>query len=87
VLAHQRQGRWWSWPPLSIVFGWEQDVEAYAAAGRKVEVPRLGCPGCGRLSLFRHEDHLDAFQGAGLDVEHEPEGLMGRGLFLGTRRG
>ncbi len=49
MLAH-RSGRasWWSWPPLSIVFAWEQDVEAYAAAGRDVEVPELGCPGCKR---------------------------------------
>ena len=49
MLAH-RSGRasWWSRPPLSIVFAWEQDVEAYAAAGRDVEVPRLECPGCGR---------------------------------------
>lgn len=50
-----RSGRagWWSRPPLSIVFAWEQDVEAYAAAGREVEVPRLGCPSCGRPLVLK----------------------------------
>jgi hypothetical protein len=37
------------------------------------------------VSLFRDEDYLDAFRAAGLDVEHDPEGLMGRGLFFGVR--
>jgi hypothetical protein len=40
-------------PPLSIVFEWEQDVEAYAAAGRAVEVPRLKCPSCGRPLVLK----------------------------------
>jgi SAM-dependent methyltransferase len=39
------------------------------------------------VSLFRHEDYLEAFRDAGLDVEHDPEGLMGRGLYFGTRAG
>lgn len=37
------------------------------------------------LSLFRHTDYLSAFGDAGLAVAHDPEGLMGRGLFIGTR--
>jgi hypothetical protein len=38
---------------LSIVFVWAQDVETYAAAGRAVEVPRMGCVECERLRAFR----------------------------------
>ena len=35
------------------------------------------------MTLFHRQDYLDAFRAAGLDVEHDPEGLMGRGLYLG----
>ncbi|MDX6534879.1 MAG: hypothetical protein QOJ13_2049 [Gaiellales bacterium] len=34
------------------------------------------------LGLFTVEQHLDAFRAAGLDVEHDPEGLIGRGLYI-----
>ncbi|MDQ6772482.1 MAG: class I SAM-dependent methyltransferase [Candidatus Dormibacteraeota bacterium] len=37
------------------------------------------------LSLFRKEDYLEAFALVGLEIEHDPEGLMGRGLFVGIR--
>lgn len=37
------------------------------------------------VGLFSHEDYLGAFRGAGLDVVHDPEGLIGRGLYIGTR--
>jgi len=37
------------------------------------------------LGLFTVEQYLAAFRRAGLDVEHDPEGPMGRGLFVATR--
>jgi SAM-dependent methyltransferase len=37
------------------------------------------------LALFTTDEQLDAFRRAGLEVEHDPEGLMGRGLLIGLR--
>lgn len=38
------------------------------------------------LTLFARHEMLGAFAGAGLEVEHDPTGLMGRGLYVATRR-
>jgi hypothetical protein len=37
------------------------------------------------VGMFRHEQYVEAFEAAGLDVDHDPEGPMGRGLFVGRR--
>jgi ubiquinone/menaquinone biosynthesis C-methylase UbiE len=39
------------------------------------------------LGLFTHEEYAGAFHGAGLEVHYDPEGLWGRGMYLGIRGG
>src|SRR6266550_3533357 len=36
------------------------------------------------LGLFTVDQHLDAFRAAGLEADHDPEGPMGRGLYVAT---
>ncbi|MCA9286699.1 MAG: class I SAM-dependent methyltransferase [Phycisphaerales bacterium] len=37
------------------------------------------------LGLFTREEMLEAFRQAGLAAQHDPEGLIGRGLYVATR--
>jgi SAM-dependent methyltransferase len=36
------------------------------------------------LGLFTHEQYMKSFELAGLDAIHDPEGLSGRGIYLGV---
>jgi len=38
------------------------------------------------LGLFTHEEYLEAFRKAHLEVIHDPEGLDGRGLYIGINQ-
>ncbi len=39
------------------------------------------------VGLFTHHQYLDAFRAAGLTVDFDPDGFMGRGLYLATAEG
>ncbi len=52
----------------------EYEIEDHGEVRRVSEVHELG--------LFTTEEMMQAFREAGLDVEHDPEGLTGRGLFI-----
>jgi SAM-dependent methyltransferase len=38
-----------------------------------------------QIGLFTHDQYVGAFRAAGLEADHDPEGLMGRGLYVGRR--
>ena len=38
-----------------------------------------------RVSMFTVQQYIDSFQAAGLDVEHDPEGLRGRSLYVAIK--
>lgn len=35
------------------------------------------------LGMFTHEEYMEAFRLAGLETHHDPEGPMGRGIYIG----
>jgi SAM-dependent methyltransferase len=37
------------------------------------------------VGMFTHQQYVAAFEAAGLEVDHDPKGLMDRGLFIGRR--
>lgn len=37
------------------------------------------------LALFSHEEYMTAFKKADLEVIHDPEGIFGRGLYIGRK--
>jgi ubiquinone/menaquinone biosynthesis C-methylase UbiE len=56
------------------------DMHHLVATPERVEhfVERL------ELGLFTKEEYLDAFRGANLQTSYDSEGIMGRGLYIGT---
>jgi predicted TPR repeat methyltransferase len=52
----------------------DYEIEDHGEVRRFSEVHELG--------LFTTEEMMQAFQRAGLEVQHDPEGLTGRGLFI-----
>jgi SAM-dependent methyltransferase len=56
------------------------DMHHLVATPNRVEhfVERL------ELGLFTHDEYLDAFRRVGLETSYDSEGLMGRGLYIGT---
>jgi hypothetical protein len=38
------------------------------------------------MGWFTHDEYLNAFKFAELDVEHLEEGLTGRGIYIGRKR-
>lgn len=57
---------------MEYLFGSEHGIEHYT------EEHRLG--------LFTVKDMIEAFQEAGLRVEHDPEGLIGRGMYIARNK-
>jgi SAM-dependent methyltransferase len=84
-----------------VVLGERPDLQAVRMNGSRVEGNRsildfhylVGRPGSVEhliethtLGLFTDHEYRSAFEEADLTVEHDPDGLMGRGLWIAQRR-
>jgi len=58
-----------------------QDLHHLVATPNRIQhfVERL------EMGLFTHDEYLDTFRQAKLETVYDLEGLMGRGLYIGTR--
>lgn len=72
-VSYSRQKGRMSFLDFEYLIGTPKGIEHYS------EVHELG--------LFTHQEYLDAFKAAKLHVHHDPEGLDGRGLYIGTKAG
>jgi SAM-dependent methyltransferase len=70
-MSYSRQRGRLSLLDFEYLVGTPQGIEHYA------EVHELG--------LFTHQEYMDACQATGLDISHDPEGLDGRGLYIGVK--
>jgi ubiquinone/menaquinone biosynthesis C-methylase UbiE len=69
-MSYSRQRRKMSLLDFEYLIGTSKGIEHAA------EIHELG--------LFTHNEYLEAFKAAGLNVTHDPEGLDGRGLYIGV---
>lgn len=59
------------------IFEFHYLIERPATVEHRTETHTLG--------LFTDDEYRGALEAAGLGVEHDPDGLMGRGLWIGTK--
>lgn len=71
-----RIGRSWTEGPVSV-------MEMHHMVGTPDEVSTFS--ETHRMGLYTDGEYRAAFEAAGLRVEHDAEGLMGRGLYVGQR--
>jgi SAM-dependent methyltransferase len=70
-MSYGRQRGRLSFIDFEYLVGTPQGIEHY------VEVHELG--------LFTHQEYMDTFKTTGLSISHDPEGLDGRGLYIGAK--
>jgi SAM-dependent methyltransferase len=71
-----RIGRSWTEGPVSV-------MEMHHMVGTPEQVDTF--TETHRMGLYTDGEYRAAFEGAGLSVEHDAEGLMGRGLYVGQK--
>ncbi len=70
-MSYSRQRGKLSFIDFEYLVGTPRGIEHYA------EVHELG--------LFTHQEYMQACQATGLSISHDPEGLDGRGLYIGVK--